>query len=131
MQKICASNSAKLLFIVWFTEGETTARTIEGFVLGPKTVVERFNEDFEAFLDAAKDPKQENLRQNCIVNYSYNVKDIALTVEIPHSLLLGPWTEGKTRYLYWLIKSGATLNWLTSTSGEVNLACNCFIMIIN
>lgn len=46
--------------------------------------------------------------------------DVASNVEIPQSLLLGPWTEEMTRHLYWLVKGGAQFDWLTSTTGEVS-----------
>ncbi|CAL3964067.1 unnamed protein product [Diplocarpon coronariae] len=42
-------------------------------------------------------------------------------VEIPHSLLLGPWPPSALKHLFHLVKSGATLSWLTSTSGEAAL----------
>ena len=90
--------------------------------LGPKTVAARFNEDFEAFLHAANDPEHEDLHQIYNVGCRQEGTDLAKGTEIPQSLLLGPWTEEMIRYLYWLVKSGATLNWLTSTSGEVPLA---------
>ncbi|PBP19264.1 actin cortical patch protein [Diplocarpon rosae] len=44
-----------------------------------------------------------------------------LGVEIPQSLLLGPWSPTVRKHLFHLIKSGATLSWLTSTSGEAAL----------
>jgi len=46
--------------------------------------------------------------------------DVEDGVEIPPSLLTGPWTEEMVKYLFWMVKSGARLEWLTSTSGEVS-----------
>jgi hypothetical protein len=49
--------------------------------------------------------------------------DLAAGVEIPSSLLLGPsWTDEMIRYLFWLVKSGARVEWFTSISGEVKLS---------
>lgn len=45
--------------------------------------------------------------------------DIAKGTEIPKRFLLGPWTGNMIKHLYWLVKSGAQVDWLTSTSGEV------------
>jgi hypothetical protein len=44
---------------------------------------------------------------------------VADHVEIPEVLLRGPWTTEMTIFLYWLVKNGARLEWVTSTSGEV------------
>ncbi|KAK2626669.1 hypothetical protein QTJ16_003844 [Diplocarpon rosae] len=44
-----------------------------------------------------------------------------LGVEIPQSLLLGPWSPSALKHLFYLIKSGARLSWLSSTSGEAAL----------
>ncbi|POS86351.1 hypothetical protein EPUL_001494, partial [Erysiphe pulchra] len=47
--------------------------------------------------------------------------DFAIGVEIPSSLLSGPWTDEDIKLLFWTIKSGAELNWLNSTTGETAL----------
>jgi len=55
-------------------------------------------------------------------------------VEIPESLLLGPWSEEQIKLLFWLVKSGVRVDWRDSTSGEVRfptasslaLFINCF-----
>lgn len=141
MRNICACRSAKLLFIVKFTpnEEERDRHFIQGnpdLVLDPKIkVAERFSTDFQCFLDSIKKPDFNinwNIDKTIIdANTEYQRRDIAKGVEIPHSLLLGPWTEDMTQYLYWLAKSGATVNWVTSTSGEVRFFYSCLIMITN
>ncbi|KAH8684558.1 hypothetical protein BGZ60DRAFT_397826 [Tricladium varicosporioides] len=47
--------------------------------------------------------------------------DVEHCTEIPESLLLGPWSDAQMRYLYWVVKSGARIDWLRSTSGETAL----------
>jgi hypothetical protein len=47
-------------------------------------------------------------------------KDVHEDVEIGVSLLLGPWTESKIKKLFWIVKAGARIDWLNSTSGEVS-----------
>jgi hypothetical protein len=51
-------------------------------------------------------------------NWDFN-RDLAEGVEIPSSLLLGPWTEDNIKLLFWLIRAGARIDWVNSTSGEV------------
>ena len=83
-----------------------------------------------AFLSTILNFEQDYARQFCEVDSRNTVTDLAAGTEIPHSLLLGPWTEGMIQYLYWLIKSGATLDWIASTSGEVPLALFMFQIAI-
>lgn len=40
-------------------------------------------------------------------------------IEIPHSLLTPPFTPTSLQHLFYLLKSGARVSWLTNTSGEV------------
>jgi hypothetical protein len=87
--------------------------------LSQKPVIECFNEDFVAFLHVANNLEHVDFQLICNIGCRQETTDLAKGTEIPHSLLLGPWTEEMIRHLYWLVKSGATLNWLTSTSGEV------------
>ncbi|KAE8440571.1 hypothetical protein EG329_007229 [Mollisiaceae sp. DMI_Dod_QoI] len=47
--------------------------------------------------------------------------DVADGIELPQSLLSGPWDEDMLKYLFWLTKSGAGIDWLNSTNGEVGL----------
>ena len=44
---------------------------------------------------------------------------LAKGVELPHSILRGPWGEEEIRYLFWVMDAGGELNWTTSTTGEV------------
>lgn len=73
-----------------------------------------FVEDFTAFSSYSRNLHNFNLNHNWATYF-----DVANGLEIPQSLLLGPWTEEMTKFLYWLVKGGAGLDWLTSTSGEV------------
>jgi len=58
-----------------------------------------------------------SIRRQC---YNWDVnRDLVMGVEIPSSLLLGPWTEDNIKLLFWLIKAGARIDWVNSTSGEV------------
>jgi hypothetical protein len=47
--------------------------------------------------------------------------DVADGIEIPTSLLSGPWNEEMLKYLFWLRKSGAAIDFYNSTSGEMAL----------
>ncbi|KAG4436707.1 hypothetical protein IFR05_007821 [Cadophora sp. M221] len=51
---------------------------------------------------------------------SYN--EFSPKLEIPHSLLSPPFTPHTLAYLFHLLKSGARISWLSSTSGEVALS---------
>ncbi|KAH6724978.1 hypothetical protein BKA61DRAFT_41039 [Leptodontidium sp. MPI-SDFR-AT-0119] len=51
---------------------------------------------------------------------SYN--EFSPTLEIPHSLLSSPFAPNTLAYLFHLLKSGARISWLSSTSGEVALS---------
>lgn len=42
-------------------------------------------------------------------------------LEIPHSLLRGPWSEERLKHLFWFVRAGAEIRWTDSTSGEVCL----------
>lgn len=54
--------------------------------------------------------------------------NVAKGTEIPHTLLMGPWNEEAIRFLFWLVMGGARIDWLTSTSGEVNFLQMIFTM---
>ncbi|KAI6249060.1 hypothetical protein HI914_02759 [Erysiphe necator] len=45
--------------------------------------------------------------------------EVAKGVEIPKSLLSGPWSDEDIKHLFWTIKSGAELSWLNSIAGEM------------
>ncbi len=44
---------------------------------------------------------------------------LADNCRVPKHTLQGPWTEDKVRYLCWLVRAGATIDYHNSTSGEV------------
>ncbi|KAL2069154.1 hypothetical protein VTL71DRAFT_15492 [Oculimacula yallundae] len=48
--------------------------------------------------------------------------DLSPALEIPHSLLSSPFTFPKLQFLFYLLKHGARISWLLSTSGEVALS---------
>jgi hypothetical protein len=43
--------------------------------------------------------------------------------EIPESLLRGPWSPDMIKYLFWLTRAGARIDYSASTNGEVRIAC--------
>jgi len=45
---------------------------------------------------------------------------LARGVELPHTILRGPWTKETIEYLFWVMDAGGELNWTTSTTGEVS-----------
>jgi hypothetical protein len=78
-----------------------------------------FNTDFELFNTWFVREKEEHR----FLSHSWAVNlDVTMGVEIPDSLLRGPWTEDMIKYLFWLVKSGASVDFLNSTSGEVRSA---------
>ena len=82
-----------------------------------KTATEFFNMEFADFLSLVDQHIESWDAEPCYSWDSY--VDVAEGVEIPSSLLLGPWTDDMIRHLYWLIKGNARIDWITSTSGEV------------
>jgi len=82
------------------------------------TSVEYLNNDFAGFSQFLKIRDGGRPFDDC--SWAGNT-DVADDVEIPNSLLLGPWTDEMIKQLFWLIKSGAEIGWLYSTSGEVAL----------
>lgn len=80
------------------------------------SAVKYFNIDFEDFSTLVQAPDGDFLWDE----YSWDVgKDVKNSVEVPEKLLLGPWTEEMVKHLFWLIKAGARVDFLT-TSGEVH-----------
>jgi hypothetical protein len=77
-----------------------------------------FEDDFTVFSSYVQ---RQHTTENMTLQWDTYV-DVAKDLEIPQSLLLGPWNEEKTRFLYWLVKGGARFDWLNSTSGEVWLS---------
>jgi hypothetical protein len=80
------------------------------------TPAKYFEEDFAVFSSYLL--RQRDIAD--IISHWTTYVNVADGFEIPHSLLLGPWTEEMTRYLYWMVKGGAQFDWLNSTSGEVS-----------
>jgi len=75
-----------------------------------------FDEDFSTFSNIV-----QNNDASFLENTSWDTyKEVEDEVDFPDTLLLGPWTEDMIRYLYWLVKSGARLEWLANNSGEVS-----------
>lgn len=105
---------------VWFTESEACGKDIKGILLSPKTAAERFERDFAAFLTSTKNSDPAHMLKHPYLEERQKSVDVAYRTEIPHNLLLGPWTDDMVQFLYWLVKSGATLSWDKSTSGEVS-----------
>jgi hypothetical protein len=81
------------------------------------SATEYFNNDFASFSEFMQERDGGSIWLSC--NWGVN-KDLAQGVEVPTSLLLGPWTLENIKFLYWLIKAGARIDWLNSTSGEVS-----------
>ncbi|CZT47755.1 uncharacterized protein RSE6_08357 [Rhynchosporium secalis] len=48
--------------------------------------------------------------------------DLSPTLEIPHTLLCPTFTPSSLKYLFHLLRHGARISWLSSTSGEVALS---------
>lgn len=85
-------------------------------------MAEHFDKEFERFSAFAS---QENPHPAIEVsNKSRLCIDIDDHAEIPERLLDRQkfWTDGQRKLLYWIVKSGARIQWETSTSGEVALA---------
>ncbi len=82
------------------------------------SAVEYFNADFAGFSDFAAQEDGDWIWSIC--TWEVNT-DVADGVEFPSSLLLGPWTEEMLKHLFWIKKSGASIDWINSTSGEVRL----------
>jgi hypothetical protein len=81
------------------------------------TAVEYFNNDFASFSEFMQERDGGYIWESS--SWSVN-KDVHQDTEIPSSLLLGPWTENNIKLLFWAVKSGARIDWLKSTSGEVS-----------
>lgn len=86
---------------------------------------EYFEADFMTFMTFVTQAQEGMFWKDIIWDTN---KDLARGVEIPHSLLCGPWSEEKVRYLYWIIKSGGHIDWHSSTNGEVSACCLCLLI---
>ncbi|KAI9056147.1 hypothetical protein LZ554_001075 [Drepanopeziza brunnea f. sp. 'monogermtubi'] len=81
------------------------------------TQEEYLNIDYTAFENTISSSTDDNWPSTSWTTHSH----LSPSVEIPHTLLLGPFTPPSLRHLFYLIKSGAKLSWHSSTSGEVAL----------
>lgn len=82
------------------------------------TARESFDKDFEGFSNFVSRSDIGNFREE--FNWISHAPDTSNGVEIPHSLLLGPWPEEATRYLFWVVRNGGRIDWVTSSTGEVS-----------
>ena len=73
--------------------------------------------DFAGFCDFTEEIDGPSVWHTC--NWDRNT-DVSDGLEIPISLLSGPWSEDMIRYLFWVVKSGAQIDWINSTIGEVS-----------
>lgn len=85
---------------------------------------EKYPNPFKLLEDdyAELDPLLNGLNDNTTIRTStswISYADVGPGVEIPRSLLVGPWDEEMTKRLYWLVKNNAQIDWISSTSGEV------------
>ncbi|KAF8859383.1 hypothetical protein BDZ45DRAFT_673336 [Acephala macrosclerotiorum] len=100
-------------------ESDTSEEATEEHDEPQMTAHEYFNTDFNGFSDLILSERDGGwLWDKC--SWERN-SDVAEGTEIPQSLLSGPWDEDMLKYLFWLRKSGAGIDWLNSTSGEVGL----------
>jgi hypothetical protein len=122
---MCSIHSTKtnILLLVWFANEDGEGKELEDAIMSSKTVAQRFDKDFAQFLDFIERAKFDESFWDSSNELFGMTAELAQGVEIPHSLLLGPWTEGMIRYLYWIVKSGAQFDWSTSTNGEVCPRC--------
>ncbi|RKF62807.1 putative actin cortical patch protein, partial [Erysiphe neolycopersici] len=90
-------------------------KVLDTFLLSPQEYLEY---DYRGFTEITNLPDQiPDVSELCWETDH----DVAIGVEIPSSLLSGPWTDEDIKLLFWTIKSGAELNWLSSTAGETAL----------
>lgn len=73
----------------------------------------------EAFSDFSDRVTNNNYTQLSFPD-PYERLCVAEGMEIPHSILRGPWTEESVRYLFLIMNFGGRVNWTTSTTGEVS-----------
>ncbi|TAQ88948.1 hypothetical protein B7494_g2743 [Chlorociboria aeruginascens] len=82
-----------------------------------KSLPESFEEDFAEFTNSMRvQAAKQSYDRKFELSY---VKNVADDVEIPRSLLLGPWDEEMTRRLFWLVYGSARVSFIKSTSGEI------------
>jgi hypothetical protein len=102
--------------IEFLDNDEQSSRITDDMTFTRLTAQEYFEKDFKEFSIFAKQRDGPQIWEHCRWGFNY---DVARGTEIPNSLLLGPWTEESIRYLFWVTKSGAQVDFIKSTSGEV------------
>jgi len=85
-------------------------------LLPPKNAMESFEDAFSMFSSTVTD---RDFSLYKFTRYRAHYNCLAKGVELPHSILRGPWTEETIQYLFWIMVAGGELNWTTSTTGEV------------
>ncbi|CZR51543.1 uncharacterized protein PAC_01420 [Phialocephala subalpina] len=102
-----------------FEEHDTPQDPTEEHDEPQMTAQEYLDADFKGFSDLILSERDGGwLWDEC--SWDRN-SDVTEGIEMPQSLLSGPWDEDMLKYLFWLRKSGAGIDWLSSTSGEVGL----------
>lgn len=117
MLPICTSHISGLLRPNRLTDGITDFVNDLQTDEGPKSAKEYFEIDFAGFSDFAEDVDGPPVWHTC--NWERNT-DVSDGIEIPSGLLAGPWTDDMIKHLFWLVKSGAEIDWVNSTLGEVS-----------
>lgn len=83
----------------------------------PATAREYLEIDYRGFCDFAEEVDGPPIWHCC--NWARNT-DLSDGLELPITLLSGPWSEDMLKYLFWLVRSGAQIDWIGSTLGEVS-----------
>jgi len=113
VERYCKERPFKPLPFVVNLDLEVERKLQKQRIESQTTPAKFFEEDFAAFSAYLLHSQYAD------ITYSWaTYVDVASNVEIPQSLLLGPWTEERIRHLFWLVKGGAQFDWLNSTSGE-------------
>ncbi|KAK0112869.1 magnesium ion transporter, variant 2 [Cadophora gregata] len=80
------------------------------------TSTQYHDQDYAYFLDFVSSPDGPSPWPH--ITWS-STSTLSPNIEIPNSLLTPPFTSISLQHLFYLLKSGARVSWLTSTSGEV------------
>jgi hypothetical protein len=81
-----------------------------------------FEEEFAAL-------ERDVQKGKAIRRYISGLLKLHPSVEIPDYLLGGPWTREMEKQLFWIAQSGAGIDWVASTKGEVRSLNLCFLKI--
>ncbi|CZS98751.1 uncharacterized protein RCO7_06432 [Rhynchosporium graminicola] len=105
--------------------GNTSPTDTESLLLAPATTPrltpsQYLETDYADFLSFTSSSPDGPWPWHTICWSSYT--DLSPTLEIPHSLLSPPFTPSSLKYLFHLLRHGARISWLSSTSGEVALS---------